>query len=61
MFKKYKIINYELDDEGFLISKNRYSENSLIAELYTKNHGKISGIIFGGTSKKIKNYLTNRK
>ena len=44
-------------DEGFLISKNRYSENSLIAELYTKNHGKTSGIIFGGTSKKIKNYL----
>ena len=44
-------------DEGFLISKNRYSENSLISEFYTKEHGKISGIIFGGTSKKIKNYL----
>ena len=44
-------------DEGFLISKNRYNENSLIAEIYTKNQGKISGIIFGGTSKKIKNYL----
>ena len=44
-------------DEGYLISKNRYGENSLIAELYTKNYGKISGIIFGGTSKKIKNYL----
>ena len=45
------------DDKGFLISKNKYSENSLITEIYTKNHGKISGIIFGGTSKKIKNYL----
>ncbi len=44
-------------DEGFLISKNRYNENSLITELYTKDHGKVSGIIFGGTSKKIKNYL----
>jgi len=44
-------------DVGFLISKNRYSENSLIAEIYTKDRGKISGIIFGGTSKKIKNYL----
>jgi len=44
-------------DEGFLISKNRYSENSLIAELYTKDYGKVSGIIFGGTSKKIKNYI----
>ena len=45
------------DDTGFLIAKNRYNENSLIAEFYTKNHGKISGIVFGGTSKKIKNYL----
>ena len=44
-------------NEGFLISKNRYSENSLISELYTKDFGKISGIIFGGTSKKIKNNL----
>ncbi len=45
------------DDTGFLISKNKYNENSLIAEIFTKNHGKVSGIIFGGTSKKIKNYL----
>ena len=45
------------DDTGFLISKNRYNENSLISEFYTKNHGKISGIVFGGTSRKIKNYL----
>jgi len=44
-------------DEGFLISKNRYNENSLIAELFTKDRGKILGIIFGGTSKKIKSYL----
>ena len=44
-------------DEGFLISKTRYNENSLIVELFTKDKGKISGIIFGGTSKKIKNYL----
>ena len=45
------------DDNAFLISKNRYSENSIIAEVFSENHGKISGIIFGGTSKKIKNYL----
>ena len=44
-------------DQSFLISKNRYNENSVVAELFTMNHGKISGIIFGGTSKKIKNYL----
>tara|TARA_B100000902_G_C27232901_1_gene875851 strand:- start:309 stop:986 length:678 start_codon:yes stop_codon:yes gene_type:complete len=45
------------DDIGFLLSKNKYNENSLIAEFYTKDHGKSSGIIFGGSSKKIKNYL----
>ena len=45
------------DDTGFLVSKNKYSENSLIAEIYTQNHGKVTGIIFGGTSRKIKNYL----
>ena len=45
------------DDTGFLLSKNRFNENSLIAEIFTKNYGKTSGIIFGGTSKKLKNYL----
>ena len=45
------------DDSGFLLSKNRYNENSVIAEIFTENHGKTSGIIFGGNSKKIKNYL----
>ena len=45
------------DDKGYLLSKNKYNENSLIAEIFTENHGKVSGIIFGGTSKKIKNYL----
>ena len=44
-------------DQGFLISKSKYSENSIIAELFTLNTGKVTGIIFGGTSKKIKNYL----
>ena len=45
------------DDTGFLLSKYKYNENSLISQIYTKNHGKVSGLIFGGTSKKIKNYL----
>ena len=56
MFEEYKEIMI-WDDTGFLLFKNRYNENSLITEVYTKNHGKVSGIIFGGTSKKIKNYL----
>ena len=45
------------DDIGFLLSKSKYNENSLIVEIYTKEHGKVPGIIFGGSSKKIKNYL----
>ena len=45
------------NDTGFLISKLKYNENSIIAEFFTEKHGKCSGIIFGATSKKIKNYL----
>ena len=44
-------------DKGYLISLNKYNENSSIAEFYTENNGKIVGIIFGSTSKKIKSYL----
>ena len=45
------------DDTGFLISKNKYNENAVIAEIYTLDHGKCSGVIYGGTSRKIKSYL----
>ena len=44
-------------DSGYLLSKNKFGENSVIAEFYTENHGKISGLIYGATSKKMKNYL----
>jgi len=44
-------------DTGFLLSKNKYNENSVIVEIFTEYKGKCTGIIFGGTSKKIKNYL----
>ena len=47
----------KFDDKGFLISKSKYNENSVIAEFYTENNGKVSGIIFGATSSKIKNFL----
>ena len=46
-------------DKGFLLSKIRFQENSIIAIFFTKNHGKFSGIIYGATSKKIKSYLQN--
>ena len=44
-------------DKGYLLSLNKYNENSSIAEFFTENNGKIIGIIFGSTSKKIKSYL----
>lgn len=45
------------DDIGYLLSNIRYNENSSIAEFFTKEHGKCSGIIFGASSKKVKSYL----
>ena len=44
-------------DVGYLLSKNKYSENNSIANFFTENHGKVTGVIYGSTSKKIKNYL----
>ncbi len=44
-------------DKGYLLSLNKYNENSSVAEFYTENNGKIVGVIFGSTSKKIKSYL----
>ncbi len=44
-------------DSGYLLSKNKFGENSIIAEFFTENHGKIPGVIYGATSKKIRNYL----
>ena len=44
------------EDIGFLLKKRNFSENSIIAQFFTKDHGKTSGIIYGGTSRKVKNY-----
>ena len=44
-------------DYGYLLEKNKFGENSLITQFFTENHGKISGIIYGATSNKIRNYL----
>ena len=45
------------EDEGYLLSKKKFRENAIIVSAFTKTHGKISGIVYGGTSRKIKNYL----
>ena len=42
------------EDEGYLISKNNFNENSIIIEVFTLNHGKYTGIVYGGSSRKQK-------
>ena len=41
-------------DEGYLLSKNNFDENSIIIETFTLNHGKYSGVVYGGSSRKQK-------
>ena len=41
-------------DEGYLLSKNNFDENSIIIETFTYDHGKYTGIVYGGSSKKQK-------
>ena len=45
------------EDEGFILSKRKFKENALILEVFTNKFGKVNGIVYGGTSRKIKNYL----
>ena len=45
------------EDEGYLVSKNKFRENAIIIDIFTKNFGKVSGIVYGGTSRKQKNFL----
>ena len=41
-------------DEGYLLSKNNFDENSIIIECFTSKHGKCTGIVYGGSSRKNK-------
>ena len=45
------------EDECYLLSKRKFRENASIIDVFTKNKGKVSGIVYGGNSRKIKNYL----
>ena len=48
-------------DEGYLLSKNNFDENSIIIECIYFKSWKYSGIVYGGSSKKIKKKFSNRK
>ena len=54
-FKNFKNMIWE--DECYLLSKRKFRENANIINIFTQKKGKIDGIVYGGTSRKIKNYL----
>ena len=45
------------EDECYLLSKRKFRENANIINIFTQKKGKIDGIVYGGTSRKVKNYL----
>ena len=45
------------EDECFLLSKSKFRENANIINIFSKSRGKVSGLVYGGNSRKIKNYL----
>ena len=45
------------EDEGYLLSKRKFRENANIINIFTQKKGKIEGIVYGGTSRKVRNYL----
>ena len=45
------------EDECYLISKRKFRENANIINIFTPKKGKVGGIVYGGNSRKIRNYL----
>ena len=45
------------EDECYLLSKRKFRENANIINVFTSSKGKISGIVYGGNSRRIRNYL----
>ncbi len=45
------------EDKCYLLSKRKFRENANIINIFTSKRGKISGIVYGGNSRKIRNYL----
>ena len=45
------------EDECYLLSKRKFRENANIINIFSEKKGKIDGIVYGGNSRKIRNYL----
>ncbi len=45
------------EDECYLLSKRKFRENANIINVFSQSKGKVSGVVYGGNSRKIRNYL----
>ncbi|MDA9624855.1 DNA repair protein RecO [Candidatus Pelagibacter bacterium] len=45
------------EDESYLLFKRKFRENANIINVFTLSKGKVGGIVYGGNSRKIRNYL----
>ena len=45
------------EGECYLLSKRKFRENANIINVFTASKGKVGGIVYGGNSRKIRNYL----
>ncbi len=45
------------EDECYLLSKRKFRENANIINVFSRLRGRVSGIVYGGNSRKIRNYL----
>ncbi len=45
------------EDECYLLSKRKFRENANIINIFSPKKGKLNGIVYGGTSRKVRNYL----
>ncbi len=45
------------EDECYLLSKVKFRENANIINVFSSERGRVSGVVYGGNSRKIRNYL----
>tara|TARA_B100001094_G_C18097147_1_gene753599 strand:+ start:195 stop:872 length:678 start_codon:yes stop_codon:yes gene_type:complete len=45
------------EDDCYLLSKKKFRENANIINIFTEKKGRVDGIVYGGNSRKIRNYL----
>ena len=46
------------EDKCYLLSKRKFRENANIINVFSQTKGKVSGVVYGGNSRKIRKLLT---